>query len=70
MSRGSDVGDMDEPPSLLGKAVAAMLGRSQSLGLPTMKPAFLKLSFLISSGKEPGPHPAAAGGTGCSSKLR
>lgn len=70
MSRGSDVGDMDEPPSLLGKAVAAMLGRSQSLGLPTMKLAFLKLSFLMSSGKEPSPHPTAAGGTGCSSKLR
>lgn len=38
---------------LLGKAVTAMLGRSLSLGLPTMNPALLELSFLISSRKEP-----------------
>ncbi|XP_061205391.1 voltage-dependent L-type calcium channel subunit alpha-1S isoform X1 [Neopsephotus bourkii] len=41
---------------LLGKAVTDILGRSHSLGLPTMKPALLELSFLTSIGKELGPH--------------
>lgn len=46
---------MNVPP-FLGKAVTDTLGRSRSLGLPTMKPALLEPSFLTSIGKELGPH--------------